>query len=73
MQKVIPDDAALEKVEREHPTKSDGEKWRLAQADTLLRLAKAKDMDELHRMAKAGLLDSLIEEHNAKRKLEGEE
>jgi len=62
---IIPDHEAFENVERNHPGKPDAEKYRLAQADTLLRLAKAKDMDELNRMAEAGLLDALIEQHNS--------
>ena len=65
--RVIPDREALEKVEREYPHKPDAEKYRLAQADTLLRLAKAKDMDELHKMAEAGLLDDLIARHHSLR------
>lgn len=66
MKQIIPDREAFLKVEREHAGKSNVEKYRLAQADTLLRLAKAKNMDELQRMAKAGLLDTLISEHNSK-------
>jgi len=42
------------------------DEYRWCQADTLLRLAKADSMEELHRMAKAGLLDDLIHEHNRK-------
>jgi hypothetical protein len=63
---IIPDNEALERVARDYPDKSDAEKYRLAQADTLIRLAKAKDMDELNRMSDSGLIDKLIEDHNAR-------
>jgi hypothetical protein len=65
MKKIIPDQQAFENVQRTHPTASDAEKYRLAQADTLLRIAKVDSLDELHKMAAAGLLDQLVEDHNA--------
>jgi hypothetical protein len=63
---IIPDREAVRRIERKYPNKSDAEKYRHMQADTLLRLAKASSMDELHRMAETGLLDDLIREHNRK-------
>ncbi len=60
MKKIIPDRKAIERVEREHPNKPAAEKYRLAQADTLLRLSKAESMEELNRMAETGLLDDLL-------------
>jgi hypothetical protein len=36
---IIPDNEALERAARDYPDKSDAEKYRLAQADTLIRLA----------------------------------
>ena len=61
---IIPDRQAIERVQRENPNEPDAERYRLAQADTLIRLAKAKNIDELNRMAEAGLLDDLIDDHN---------
>ena len=61
---VIPDDEAFENVRRDYPDRSAAEKYQLAQADTLLRLTKAEDMDELNRMAELGLVDQLVEMHN---------
>jgi hypothetical protein len=66
MSQIIPDREAIDRIEREHPDKPDAEKYRLAQADTLLRLAKAESMDELNRMGEAGLLDDLIDAQNKK-------
>jgi hypothetical protein len=52
-EQVIPDKQSLLNVERDCAGKSDAEKYRLAQADTLLRLARARNMEELERMAES--------------------
>jgi hypothetical protein len=67
---VIPDRTAYENVERQYPAKTDAEKYRLAQADTLLRLTGATDIDEFNRMAKSGELAILVRAHN--RRMRGE-
>lgn len=38
--KIEPTKKSLKYIEREYPDKTDAEKWRLAQAETLLDLAK---------------------------------
>ena len=35
-QQIVPTRAALAKVQKEHPNESDAQKWRLAQAQTLI-------------------------------------
>jgi hypothetical protein len=44
MEQIIPDDQSFKNVERDNPKASDAEKYRLMQADTLLRLTKAESM-----------------------------
>ena len=65
-EQIIPDNEAIERVTRDHPDKPDAEKYRLSQADTLVRLTKAKNLDELEQMAQSGLVDQLIKDHNAR-------
>ena len=50
-EQVIPDKQSLLNVERDCAGKSDAEKYRLAH--TLLRLARARNMEELERMAES--------------------
>lgn len=45
------------------------EKYRLAQADTLLRITKAESMEELERMLGDPSVRQLIQEHNRKMRL----
>ncbi len=68
MVRIIPDQEALKNV-RNNPAykdKSDAEKYRLAQADTMLRLMKAENLAELERMAESGISEEIIREHNKK-------
>ncbi len=67
---VIPDRTAYENVERQYPAKSDAEKYRLAQADTLLRLTGATDIEALNRMAKSGELAEVVRAHNRRMRSE---
>jgi hypothetical protein len=60
------DDESLEYVERECPSAPDAEKYRLAQADTLMRLTQAESIEELERMLADPSIDQLIREHNRK-------
>lgn len=63
---IIPDRLAFQNVEREYPNRSDAEKYRLAQADTILRLTGARDIAELNRMAVSGTVAELVRKHNEK-------
>ena len=45
---------------------SDAEKYRLAQADTLMRLVKADSIEELERMLPDASIQQLVQEHNQK-------
>jgi hypothetical protein len=68
MEKIVPDREAILEIEREHPRESPAEKYRLAQAATLIRLTKAESPEELRRMAEVGLLKDLIADHNRKQR-----
>jgi hypothetical protein len=63
-EKIKPDPEDYEQTERDYPNATPAEKHQLAQASALLRLTKAESLDELHHMAEAGLLETLIHEHN---------
>jgi hypothetical protein len=71
IEQIVPDKASFSNVERDYPDESDAEKWRLMQADTLLRLLKASSMEELESMADAEPIQQLIREHNEKMRGEG--
>jgi len=43
---IIPTQKALEQVERERPTVSDAEKWRLAQAATIINAARRAGIED---------------------------
>ena len=43
---IIPTQEALEQVERRRPTISDAEKWRLAQAATIINAAKRAGIED---------------------------
>ena len=58
-------------MERDHPNASDAEKYRLAQADTLMRLFKVSSLQELEKMAGSPGSDAVIEKHNAELKNKG--
>ena len=64
MEPIIPDQQALRLVVRQDL--SDAEKYRLAQADTLMRLVKAESIEELERMVPDASIQQLIQEHNEK-------
>ena len=63
MEPIIPDQQALRLVVRQDL--SDAEKYRLAQADTLMRLIKA-DSIEAERMLSDASIQHLVQEHNQK-------
>jgi len=74
-EKIIPDETATRNIERDYPNADAAEKYRLAQADTLIRLFKVNSLEELEERADTpGLeaLDAVIEKHNAKMREEGE-
>ncbi len=64
MEQIIPDEQALKLVVRQDL--SDAEKYRLAQADTMMRLVKADSIEELERMLPDASIQQLIQEHNKK-------
>ena len=64
MEPIIPDEQALKLVV--HQDLSDAEKYRLAQADTLMRLVKADSIEELERMLPDASIQQLVREHNQK-------
>ena len=64
MEPIIPDEQALKLVVRQDL--SDAEKYRLAQADTLMRLVKADSIEELERMLPDASIQQLVQEHNQK-------
>jgi hypothetical protein len=64
MEPIIPDQQALRLVVRQDL--SDAEKYRLAQADTLMRLIKADSIEEAERMLSDGSIQQLVQEHNQK-------
>jgi hypothetical protein len=64
MERIIPDQQALRLVVRQDL--SDAEKYRLAQADTLMRLIKADSIEEAERMLSDGSIQQLVQEHNQK-------
>jgi hypothetical protein len=70
-EQIVPDKASFKNVKRDYPNKSDAEKWRLMEADTLLRLLKANSMEELESMADSEPIQQLIREHNEKMRGEG--
>jgi hypothetical protein len=61
---IIPDPESLDTMTRRYPNEPAADLYELAQTDTLLRLTKARDVDELLRMARAGLLEYVIAAHN---------
>jgi hypothetical protein len=64
MEPIIPDQQALRLVVRQDL--SDAEKYRLAQADTLMRLIKADSIEEAERMLSDSSIQQLVQEHNQK-------
>ncbi len=64
MEPIIPDQQALRLVVRQDL--SDAEKYRLAQADTLMRLIKADSSEEAERMLSDASIQQLVQEHNQK-------
>jgi hypothetical protein len=64
MEPIIPDQQALRLVVRQDL--SDAEKYRLAQADTLMRLIKADSIEEAERMLSDASIQQLVQEHNRK-------
>ena len=64
MEPIIPDQQALRLVVRQDL--SDTEKYRLAQADTLMRLIKADSLEEAERMLSDASIQQLVQEHNQK-------
>jgi hypothetical protein len=64
MEPIIPDQQALRLVVRQDL--SDAEKYRLAQADTLMRLIKADSLEEAERMLSDVSIQQLVQEHNQK-------
>jgi hypothetical protein len=64
MEPIIPDQQALRLVVRQDL--SDAEKYRLAQADTLMRLIKADSIEEAERMLSDASIQQLVQEHNQK-------
>ena len=64
MEPIIPDQQALRLVVRQDL--SDAEKYRLAQADTLMRLIKADSLEEAERMLSDASIQQLVQEHNQK-------
>ena len=64
MEPIIPDEQALKLEVRQDL--SDAEKYRLAQADTLMRLVKADSIEELERMLPDASIQQLVQEHNQK-------
>ena len=70
-EQIVPDDESLENVERECPSASPGEKYRIAQADTLCRLTQVESIEELDRMLADPSIDQLIREHNQKMQSRG--
>jgi hypothetical protein len=64
MEPIIPDQQALRLVVRQDL--SDAEKYRLAQADTLMRLIKADSIQEAERMLSDASIQQLVQEHNQK-------
>ena len=64
MEPIIPDQQALRLVVRQDL--SDAEKYRLAQADTLMRLIKADSIQEVERMLSDTSIQQLVQEHNQK-------
>ena len=66
--KIIPDEVAIQNVKRDYPNASDAEKYRLAQTDTMIRLFKVSSLKELEEMAGSPGWDAVIEKHNAKMK-----
>ena len=70
-EQIVPDDESLENVERECPSASPAEKYRIAQADTLCRLMQAESIEELDRMLADPSIDQLIREHNQKMQSRG--
>jgi hypothetical protein len=61
---VIPDQEVRRRIDRDYPNEPAADRYELAQAFTLLYLAKARTFDELDRMAETGLLGDLVELHN---------
>jgi CDP-glycerol glycerophosphotransferase (TagB/SpsB family) len=70
-EQVIPDEQSYLNVERDYADESDAEKYRLMQADTLLRVAKARTIEELEEMARSKLMQELINEHNEEMRKHG--
>ena len=64
MEPIIPDQQALRLVVRQDL--SDAEKYRLAQADTLMRLIKADSIEEAEGMLSDASIQQLVQEHNQK-------
>jgi hypothetical protein len=64
MEPIIPDQQALRVVVRQDL--SDVEKYRLAQADTLMRLIKADSIEKVERMLSDSSIQQLVQEHNQK-------
>ncbi len=64
MEPIIPDQQALRLVVRQDLP--DAEKYRLAQADTLMRLIKADSIEEAERMLSDASIQQLVQEHNQK-------
>ena len=66
METVIPDHESVERIDRENATLSPAERYRLAQADTLLRISGADSMVELEDLVECGKLDEIVQAHNRK-------
>ena len=65
--KIIPDHEAFDAVERKYPGKPPAEKYRLAQAEVLVRLAEyPTSMKELYEEVASGKLEQAIRAHNAR-------
>jgi hypothetical protein len=64
IEQILPDRKALKNVEREYPTAPSAEKYRLAQADTLIRLTHGGSIEEMERMLADRSIQQLIHKHN---------
>jgi CDP-glycerol glycerophosphotransferase (TagB/SpsB family) len=65
---IIPDEQSYLNVERDYADEAAADKYRLMQADTLLRLTKASSIQELEEMVGSKAIRDLINEHNEKMK-----
>ncbi len=56
MRQIYPDGESIIKVELEHPDIPRADKWRLAQAEMLMKISGAESLEQLEKMEKSGAL-----------------